>query len=228
MKLAMIFVLLTSNFLILRTVLRIFGQSPAMLKDFKTDLLKMFAFIAIIFAIEKRFLIVICVQVAIIFAISRMKNRKEKNECSAIAQQIILFMRAGFSFESSLAKTYEDLHYVPESSTNGWVEFESVLVKCKESPSLSFKLLNFYCKQEKLRQKLHTKQKNISLQAKMQSVVSCFLYFGVFFAQIVWNQDFSEVFNTVSGRLVFLLSLILLSAGVFFVFKLSQVKEENL
>lgn len=153
--------------------------------------------------------------------------------------EVILTMQSGQSLEGSLRKIAEERKeffkflQLSESSQSkdvpiSDISFVKMLVFCRKNNSLSFKVLKFYREIEKLRERLLTKEKNISMQAKAQAIISGFLYAGIFAAQYSWNPDFSKALSSSEGKLIVVFSFCLLAAGLWLVFKMSKTKELEL
>ncbi len=214
-----------SEFLLLRTLLDVFGHRKLKIAQMKWQILSLILGFLALAMIKWQILILFVFEIAVPVIITiKKRGRKIKYDKILFVDELILNMKAGISFETSYATAVQ--------STNGWEKFEKSDAKmsqltsfCRKNSSLSFKALSFFRETEKLRQKLHTKQETVSLQAKAQAIVSVFLYLVIFLAQWAWNADFKMIFQFSGGRLIFFFSLLLMAIGIFLVFKMAQTKD---
>jgi hypothetical protein len=234
-------VLLTSNVLILCSSFELFGQLNTNLRR-KRQLLSLLLLFIVIIMIKKSFLLVLLGEMAVLKVILKKKScqKDAKHDWNELflAEELILTIKTGISLENALRKLSErDFRYqillsnTDSASTNDLKDTSKLvsLIKfARKNSSVSLKALIFFRESEKLRKKLQSKQKNITLQAKAQAVVSIFIYLALLIAQFLMSADFQKWIFSTSGRFVFILSAGLLAMGVFCVFKMAEVKELEL
>jgi len=154
-----------------------------------------------------------------------------QTELEDILGTLILTLQSGRSFENAVQDLLSDhtqLSAQLESKGTHATEMVQILNQCRQKPAQSLKILSCYRNFQRLRSRFTQKASSASLQAKAQGVVSAVIYLVIFVFQFWVNDDFRVFFATSFGRGLIILSLILLGGGMFWVFRMSKLREFRL
>jgi hypothetical protein len=172
-------------------------------------------------------------------AIKLLAARKSDDlfEIAALTDDIIMSMRAGISFENALIEVnrahrrFKSL-FSENFRTNGQtqivVEAAEILSHCRQNPSQSYKVLDSFRQNLRLRSKLQRKHLMLSLQAKAQGFVSIFLFASLFLFQLVMVPEFRAFLHLPAGKMIVLACFFLVYLGMRTIFKLGTPGEFQL
>lgn len=236
-----IFVILISVMFVIRTSQRYFGRESVVKKQLMIAVCAVMIIFLTTNSILPTLLSIFIGKMLQVFATYKQSNSLETavNIVGSV-DELILTMRTGLSFDSSLRKfepqspvmkamIQKFINGAGEGAYSSGSEFEkdtwSILLACRRNPSQSFRIIRSFRTTLRMKLRMLERLATASVQPKAQAMVSCLLFMLIFVFQYFCNPDFRVVLSKDSGVILMMFSIGLLSVGVYFVFWLSKPKK---
>ena len=232
---ARFFLILIPFFFVSRIFFRFFGrQKQLQVQNF--DVFVASTMCLCVFVATKSKIMLIASLSPLIFSIFlslRRKKESSEHQILTLLDQILMNMRAGNSFSSTINTLGEQNSQLrmwisrsqgPSSCQTNDQESEIIhgLRVCQERPTLAFNYLSALRTSLRFQNQLFQKQRAVTLQARAQAGTSAALFLLIFWGQIVFEPDFLEFLRATVGKGVVVLSLSLVLCGIWAVFKISR------
>jgi Flp pilus assembly protein TadB len=224
-----------------RTVFRLIGhKKQSSIQNFDV-FCSAFLLMSVFFATKMKFflLVALCFLIFLIITAVKRISKCKHDHISDFLDQTIMNMRSGMSFELAQKHLFPEngpwirwlsLSNSPHGTSTNGQEAEIILILrvCRAYPSQIFRILSCMRSSIRLQRRLHRKQQAMTLQAKAQATVSCFIFVGIFSAQLFLQPQFLIFLKTSGGKLTVAFSFFFLLAGVRWVFWLAKPREITL